>query len=458
MNTPIDISEESGVRYLHFGSDWVQGAMRLRKPDALELEYTREMMAGLLLRPAPWPARVLLIGLGAGSLAKFVHRQLPDACTTVVEIAPEVHGVARQYFRLPDEDERLRVVIGDGAGFVEQDDSQWDLIAVDGFDSNARAGALAGQAFYAACRRRLTADGLLVVNMFGELRGFKTQLQRLNKAFDGRVLALPPAPAATWWPLRRRVRWSRCPPSCSTSAPPPSRPAPSSSGPASSGSKIWSAGRGRAALLSVPRARLRPARSPWGKGNLGRPGVFLRASQGHAGLGVDGETSACFSRVCGALCARLQGAVARLSRQHKEDVSEGVSGGSIFSIGISKASCHDWCVWKDSGWRPRQLLGKRPAPGPDSRGEPVMSGPDKADYPKDPYLICKDSTVLSCGRMPKVVDVKCEHVGACIVVHGVNDVGTAYPAVEEGLMAGLAERMKWLPGTPPTPPPLPPAR
>ncbi|GEC97668.1 hypothetical protein ZRA01_37410 [Zoogloea ramigera] len=78
-----------------------------------------------------------------------------------------------------------------------------------------------------------------------------------------------------------------------------------------------------------------------------------------------------------------------------------------------------------------------------------MSGPDKADYPKDPYLICKDSTVLSCGRMPKVVDVKCEHVGACIVVHGVNDVGTAYPAVEDGLMAGLAERMKWLPGTPP---------
>ncbi len=195
MNTPIDISEESGVRYLHFGSDWVQGAMRLRKPDALELEYTREMMAGLLLRPAPWPARVLLIGLGAGSLVKFVHRYLPAARTTVVEIAPEVHGVARQYFRLPDEDERLRVVIGDGAAFVEQDDSQWDLIAVDGFDRNARAGALASLAFYAACRRRLAADGLLAVNMFGELRGFKTQLQRLNKAFDGRVLALPPCPS-----------------------------------------------------------------------------------------------------------------------------------------------------------------------------------------------------------------------------------------------------------------------
>lgn len=192
MTTPIDISEESGVRYLHFGSEWVQGAMRIRKPDALELDYTREMMAGLLLRDAPWPRRVLLIGLGAGSLTKFIHRHLPDAHTTVVEIAPEVHAVAHQFFKLPDEDERLEIVIGDGAEFIANDTARWDLIAVDGFDRNARAGALASQAFYEACRARLSEQGLLVANLFGQLRGYKTQLQRLGKAFDGRVLALAP--------------------------------------------------------------------------------------------------------------------------------------------------------------------------------------------------------------------------------------------------------------------------
>ncbi len=191
MSMPIDISEESGVRYLHFGSDWVQGAMRLRKPNALELTYTREMMAGLLFREAPWPARVLLIGLGAGSLAKFVHHHLPQSRVTVVEIAPEVHAVAHQYFRLPDEDARLEVHIGDGAEFIQDDPRQWDLIAVDGFDRHARAGALATQPFYAACRERLAPDGILSVNLFGQLRGFKTQLQRLRKAFDGRVLDLP---------------------------------------------------------------------------------------------------------------------------------------------------------------------------------------------------------------------------------------------------------------------------
>lgn len=192
MNDDIDISEEGGVRYLHFGSEWVQGAMRVRKPDALELDYTREMMAGLLLRPAPWPRRVLLIGLGAGSLAKFVHRHLPQAETTVVEILPEVHAVARQFFRLPDEDPRLTVVIGDGADFMLHDTAAWDLIAVDGFDRYARCGALSGQPFYDACRGRLSESGLLAVNLFGQIRGFKAQLQRLRQAFDGRVLALPP--------------------------------------------------------------------------------------------------------------------------------------------------------------------------------------------------------------------------------------------------------------------------
>ena len=94
MTTPIDISEAAGVRYLHCGSDWIQGAMRIRKPNALELAYTREMMAGLLLRDGlaedagQWPKKVLIIGLGAASLAKFVHHNCPQARVKVVEIAP----------------------------------------------------------------------------------------------------------------------------------------------------------------------------------------------------------------------------------------------------------------------------------------------------------------------------------------------------------------------------------
>ena len=90
----IEVSEEGGVRYLHFGSDWVQGAMRIQRPNALELPYTRDMMAGLLLRAAPWPKNALLIGLGSGSLAKYIYHRLPDTLMTVIEIDPQIKIIA----------------------------------------------------------------------------------------------------------------------------------------------------------------------------------------------------------------------------------------------------------------------------------------------------------------------------------------------------------------------------
>jgi spermidine synthase len=138
----IEISEQAGVRYLHFSSAWVQGAMRIQRPNALELAYTREMMAGLLLRDPPWPRTALLIGLGAGSLTKFIYHHLPATRITVVEIDPQVEVVARQHFMLPDDPRRLRVLIADGADYMLQGGSNYDYILVDGFDRKARAGVL----------------------------------------------------------------------------------------------------------------------------------------------------------------------------------------------------------------------------------------------------------------------------------------------------------------------------
>ena len=123
----IEVSEEAGVRYLHFGSHWIQGAMRVRRSHALELEYTRDMMFPLLLDvPSPWPQRVLIIGLGAASITKFLHRHWPRAELTVVEIEPRVVAAARQHFRLPLDSARLRVELGDGAAYVAADGPAFD--------------------------------------------------------------------------------------------------------------------------------------------------------------------------------------------------------------------------------------------------------------------------------------------------------------------------------------------
>lgn len=190
-DSSIEISEHSGVRYLHFSAEWIQGAMRIQRPNALELAYTREMMAGILLREPPWPRNALLVGLGAGSLAKFIYHKLPETRITVVEIDPQVEIVARLHFKLPEDPFRLRVVIGDGARFMLQDGEHYDYILVDGFDKLGKAGVLDTEPFYQACRARLTANGLLSVNLLGRSRGFTASKDRIATAFDDRAMVFP---------------------------------------------------------------------------------------------------------------------------------------------------------------------------------------------------------------------------------------------------------------------------
>ena len=168
--------------------------MRIARPYNLELEYTREMAACLLLRPdTDWPQRILQVGLGAASLTKFWYRHRPDARQTVVEINPAVVFMAQQSFKLPANEARIDIQIGDGVAWMrEERKEKFDCIMVDGYDHNARFGALGTESFYRDCRKRLSKRGLLVLNLFGRAHGYKKQLENLRAAFDDRVLALAP--------------------------------------------------------------------------------------------------------------------------------------------------------------------------------------------------------------------------------------------------------------------------
>ncbi len=189
----IETSEEAGVRYLHFGSEWIQGGMRIARPWALELEYTREMMGCLLLRnQAGWPRTVLQVGLGAASLTKFWYRNFPDTHQTIVELNPGVVNMAYAQFKLPRDPERIDIQIADGVAWMAEGNTKFDCIMVDGYDQNARFGALGTEEFYQSCRKRLSRQGMLVLNLFGRSRGFAQQIEFLRRAFDGRILALPP--------------------------------------------------------------------------------------------------------------------------------------------------------------------------------------------------------------------------------------------------------------------------
>ncbi len=214
----VQVSEQSGLRYLHLGSDTVQSGMRLSDPTELVLSYTHSMLAFLLF--VDEPQRLVNIGLGGGSLAKWFHRHLHGTEQLVLELNPQVIACARQYFHLPADDRRLRVLQADGADWVARHPACCDAVVVDGYDGQAQATELCTAEFYQNVAHCLGSAGVLVVNLWSSERRFDTYLQRMEAAFDGQVCCVPASqggnvavlafkrkPIATRWDeLRERAR------------------------------------------------------------------------------------------------------------------------------------------------------------------------------------------------------------------------------------------------------------
>jgi spermidine synthase len=177
----IEIVEEDGVRVLQIGGNAIQSAMRLDAPDRIELDYLRAMMAFLLFHPDP--RDVLLVGLGAGSMARFIHERMPRTRVTVVEIDPGVVTVARRYFRFPDEDARLQIVIGDGAEAVPQRPASCDVLAVDGFVNGSPAKGLCTRSFYDGAFAALRPGGVMVANFMSDDKRIETHCARIAESF-----------------------------------------------------------------------------------------------------------------------------------------------------------------------------------------------------------------------------------------------------------------------------------
>ena len=185
----VYISEKFGVRSLHIGSDTVQSAMRITEPNDLELSYTRSMMGFLLFNENP--LSVLIIGLGGGSVAKFIYQRMPGTTIRVIEINERVLTVARRYFAVPADDARFEVIISDGAEFVTRPQVCADLIMADGYDGDSHVAAVSSLAFYRDCHERLNSRGMLVVNLWGGDREFNETLSRIEQAFPAGTLCLP---------------------------------------------------------------------------------------------------------------------------------------------------------------------------------------------------------------------------------------------------------------------------
>ena len=186
LHPPVTLSEHDGVRYLHLGSVWVQGAMRIRSPQVVELEYVQRMLCSLLWLPteALGQGRAMQLGLGAGAITRFTQHQL-GMPTTVVELNPWVIEVGRRWFHLQVDDPRLTVVQADAGAWVRGhgEPGSVQLLHVDLYDHEAAAPVLDDEAFYADCRRLLAPGGMMSVNLFGRSSSCERSMARIAAVF-----------------------------------------------------------------------------------------------------------------------------------------------------------------------------------------------------------------------------------------------------------------------------------
>lgn len=205
----VSVSDDGIARYLHLGTPWVQGSMKLKEPFEIDLEYVQRMMAWLLFVDLDTltERKAVQLGLGAAALTKFHYKKL-KMHTSAVEINPLVVNICRTWFKLPHDNDMLEVVLGDAS--MEILKPRWqgavDALQVDLYDHNAAAPVLDSVEFYSDCRNMLTPEGCMTVNLFGRASSYQRSLDKITEAFgQGHVWAFKPTREGNTIVLAQRV-------------------------------------------------------------------------------------------------------------------------------------------------------------------------------------------------------------------------------------------------------------
>jgi spermidine synthase len=187
---PVTFSELNGVRYLHLGTQWVQGAMRLKKPYSIELEYAQQMMSWMLFLDPEVNTKTLQLGLGTGALTQFTHRLNSTIIAEAVELNPAVIVAAQTMFGLETQSPRMNVVHANALDYVLSNNHHgiFDSLQVDIFNGEASGPALNSLEFYQGCFDTLKFPGVMTVNLFSRHPSFKTNINNICDVFGNRVL------------------------------------------------------------------------------------------------------------------------------------------------------------------------------------------------------------------------------------------------------------------------------
>ena len=183
-NTIVVTEDSHGLRTLRFEQDGVrQSVVKVGDPDHLELPYARAMPVGLAL--VERPNRMLIVGLGGGTIPSFLHKHYPRATIDVVDIDPDVVKVARRFFGFR-EDSTLHAHVADGRQFIERCRKPYDVIFLDAYGPESIPYSLATREFLQTVRGALAPRGVVVANLFGSHSNslYESMVRTYQDVFD----------------------------------------------------------------------------------------------------------------------------------------------------------------------------------------------------------------------------------------------------------------------------------
>ncbi|MBU4526743.1 MAG: fused MFS/spermidine synthase [Desulfomicrobium sp.] len=158
----IYISEANGIRRMHVGSLLDRSsAMDLNDPYRHVYEYTGMMM--LVSGYVDAPKKILVVGLGGGTVTRTLRMIYPDAEITNVEFDPEIVAMARQYFGYA-EDAKMKLVVEDARRWLRRTTEQFDVILLDAYHGGYIPFHLTTREFLEIVRERLSPGGVVCSN------------------------------------------------------------------------------------------------------------------------------------------------------------------------------------------------------------------------------------------------------------------------------------------------------
>ena len=189
----IQVAEQNLVRSLYFGKDKKQTSMFTPEPAVLVLSYAQAMTSSLMF--SDQPKNILMLGLGGGSLVHFFQKACPECSIDVVELRESVIKIARDFFFLPENVNKLSIINEDAESYinrlVRQGDKSYDIILVDAFDQWGPADLNHDMQFILNCQSLLNKKGVISFNLWNRKEDeYPAVYRKLLSLFKGNLLEL----------------------------------------------------------------------------------------------------------------------------------------------------------------------------------------------------------------------------------------------------------------------------